>query len=458
MNLCNAVKAKANLLQLEPDYVCNSIWAVEMVARPVAPKCKFPGIMLAFFRISKERVLPKNIVILCDGTSNEISENRTNVLRLYGALEKSSNQVVFYDPGVGTFGAENAWSYYYRKAIEIWGLATGWGLDANVKEAYKFLTEHYDDGKRPDGTDEGPDQIYIFGFSRGAYTARVLAGFIHAVGLIDTVNLNLLDYAYRAYKGVSDIKGDQQADGSKDPKTNPFAEVRLFERILRPKRPAIRCLGLFDTVGSVIEMGRFGPRLRSHAFTRKNASVECVCHAVGIDERRTMFQPQLWPVGAEYWGGPFPTKKSKAQVVKEVWFSGVHGDVGGGYPEKNSQLAKIPLAWMIEETKKCGLKYTTRTINEIVLGKNKKKDYVAPDPLAPRNASMSFGWSMLEFIPRRLSKGYSTDRLKVFGFYIPFFEPRKIEKDAEIHPSVLMRRGTSSDYEQPNIPKSAHEI
>lgn len=113
--------------------------------------------------------MPKNIVILCDGTSNEISQNRTNVLRLFGALERSPEQVVFYDPGVGTFGAENAWSYYYRKAIEIWGLATGWGLDQNVKEAYKFLIEYYDDGKRPNGKNEDPDQIFIFGFSRGAY-------------------------------------------------------------------------------------------------------------------------------------------------------------------------------------------------------------------------------------------------------------------------------------------------
>ena len=112
--------------------------------------------------------------------------------------------------------------------------------------------------------------------------------------------------------------------------------------MLRPRRPAIRCLGVFDTVGSVIEWGRIGPRLRTRAFTRKNVSILLVRHAVGIDERRTMFQPQLWPDGEEYWGGPFRPRTVKEQDVTEVWFSGVHGDVGGGYPEKDSQLAKFP--------------------------------------------------------------------------------------------------------------------
>ena len=90
--------------------------------------------------------MPKNIVILFDGTSNEISKNRTNVLRLYGTLKKTKDQIVYYDPGVGTFGAENTMSYYYRRAAEIWGLATGWGLDQNVKEAYEFLVHNYNDG------------------------------------------------------------------------------------------------------------------------------------------------------------------------------------------------------------------------------------------------------------------------------------------------------------------------
>lgn len=118
--------------------------------------------------------MPKNIVILLDGTSNEIEEDRTNILRLYGVLEKSSDQLVYYDPGVGTFGSEGAWSRLWRKASEIWGLATGWGLDDNVKEAYKFIVENYQNGKNVEGSER--DALYIFGFSRGRILPACLPG------------------------------------------------------------------------------------------------------------------------------------------------------------------------------------------------------------------------------------------------------------------------------------------
>lgn len=388
--------------------------------------------------------MPKNIVILCDGTSNEIASNRSNILRLFGTLEKSERQIVFYDPGVGTFGAENAWSRLYRKAIEIWGLVTGWGVDQNVKEAYRFIIDNYT-GR----TDDDPerDRIYIFGFSRGAYTARVLAGFIHAVGLIDRTNLNLLDYAYRAYKRVSDRTSEPGNAGSE-----AFAEVRLYERMLRPDRPPIRCLGLFDTVASVIEWGRFGPRLRSHAFTRANTSVEAVRHAVAIDERRTMFQPQLWPSGGEYRDNPFNRDAAKAQDSVELWFTGVHGDVGGGYPEAASALAKIPLDWMIAETRDMGLHYIPRTVNELVLGQNTAKHYVPPDPFAERNESMNRVWAMLEFLPRRSRKGETGGRRSLMGFYVPFFERRQIPPGAAVHRSVIERAARQGGRLPENVP------
>lgn len=402
--------------------------------------------------------MPKNIVILCDGTSNEVSEDRTNILRLYGTLKKDKSQIVFYDPGVGTFGAANAASYYYRRGLEIWGLATGWGLDQNVKEAYKFLVQNYDDGKRENGADEKPDDIYMFGFSRGAYTARVLAGFIHAVGLIEPINMNLLDYVYQAFK---DIGQDDDNRDNFDPKTekhNPFAEIRLFERMLRPKRPTIKLLGLFDTVGSVIESGRRGPRLRSHAFTKNNRSVEYIRHAIAIDEKRTMFQPQLWPTGNEFWPKYFQRSSAKKQNVKEVWFSGVHADIGGGYPEVKSGLAKIPLEWMIKETKTLSLRYKTQTINEIVLGKNTKKPYLPPNPMAKTNKSMTFGWAILEWLPRKVPIYSETKRWIFWGWYIPFFEQRNIPANALIHSSVFERRGTVDDIEQPNIPKEFSKV
>lgn len=383
--------------------------------------------------------MPKNIVILCDGTSNEISKDRTNILRLFGCLKKSDSQVVLYDPGVGTFGAENSASYYYRRCVEVWGLATGWGLDANVKEAYRFLVRHYN---HRSGEEGGSDRIFLFGFSRGAYTARVLAGFIHTVGLLHPDNMNLLDYAYRAYKNIGD-KDSSEAD-------DVFAEVRLFERILRPTRPVIRFLGLFDTVGSVIESGRWGPRLRSHAFTSTNPSVAAVCHAVALDERRTMFQPQLWPLGNTHRPERFNPESDLPQKAKEMWFVGSHGDIGGGYPEEKSAIAKIPLAWMIEEAEAVGLEIKTRTVNRIVLGKSDDK-YVAPDPTAPVNNSMTSIWPVLEFLPRVKRRHIPTRRQQVAGLYIPRFEERFVPDGAMLHPSVVTHNDGPNAVRRSNL-------
>ncbi|MBL0925388.1 MAG: DUF2235 domain-containing protein [Sphingomonadaceae bacterium] len=382
--------------------------------------------------------MPKNIVMLLDGTSNEVECDRTNILRLYGVLAKGENQLVYYDPGVGTFGADGAWSRFWRKTHEVWGLMTGWGLDQNVKEAYRFLVQNYDNGKRKGGKQSERDRIFIFGFSRGAYSARVLAGFIHAVGLIEPRNLNLLDYAYRAYKAIGE-----------DEKQEAFAEVRLYERILNPDRPPIRMLGLFDTVGSVIESGRNGFRLKSHAFTDRNCSVQSVSHAVAIDERRTMFQPQLWPSDQEYWGNPFNNAAAQPQDAKEVWFAGGHGDVGGGYPEAESELCKLPLLWMIERAKLCGLNFRQQSINSIVMGSNKKAKYVAPNALGAPHNTMTSGWSVLEFVPRRKPNG--SQRPSLLGISLPLFERRHILPGATIHSSVIARQKQLGDWAS-NIP------
>lgn len=353
--------------------------------------------------------MARNIVILLDGTSNGIKANRTNVLRLYGTLAKDAGQIVYYDPGVGTFGGDFAWSRLYRKSLEVWGLATGWGLDQNVLEAYRFLVETC--GR--DGVWTGPDAdaIHIFGFSRGAYSARVLAGFINAFGLIEPRNLNLLTYAYRAYKAIGAGAAERGSDDA------AFDEMRLYGRVLNPAHPPIRLLGLFDTVASVIERTRNGIGLRSHAFAAHNPSVAAVRHAVAIDERRTMFQPMLWPAGQVYLGGPESTGKSDPQDWNEVWFSGVHGDIGGGYDEGESQLAKITLKWMIDETRALGLRYIEESVDLLVLGKGGKK-YVAPDPHGVMHVSMTPGWRALEFLPRRHPE--RSRRPSIAGWTIPF--------------------------------------
>jgi len=395
--------------------------------------------------------MSKNIVILFDGTSNDISADRTNILRLFGTLRRSEEQIVYYDPGIGTFGAANAWSKFYRKSFEVWGLITGWGLDQNVKEAYRFLVENYDCGPAgANGRHPDRDRIYIFGFSRGAYTARVLAGFIHAFGLTSRYHLNLVDYAYRTYKGIPEQEqsGENAAEGGDA--ASAFQSMRLYERMLRNDRPPIKLLGLFDTVASVIEPGKWHPQFKTHPFTRRNPSVEWVRHAVAINERRTMFQPELWTPGQDFWGGPFKPKAVTPQNFKEVWFAGVHGDVGGGYPEEASGQVKIPLDWMIRETQPTGLVYATRTINNIVRGKNANR-YVPLDPLATLHDSMTWGWKTLEFLPRRVPENSWRRRGNRTGIYLPLEDRRLIPDGAALHQSVKTRMD-GSGYTPPNLP------
>ncbi|MEM6381300.1 MAG: DUF2235 domain-containing protein [Pseudomonadota bacterium] len=401
----------------------------------------------------------KNIVILCDGTSNEIEHDRTNILRLYGCLVKSkpAEQIVFYDPGVGTFGAEESAFGFWRKATEIWGLATGWGLDRNVKEAYEFLVHHYDhDAVDAEGNSE-PDRIYVLGFSRGAYASRVLAGFIHAFGLIQPTQLNLLDYAYRAYKGIGEKAGNAANPNTAD----AFARIRLYERTLRPTRPVVHFLGLFDTVASIIEAGQVGLRQGKYAFSHTNRSVAHVRHAVALDERRTAFQPMLWPTGQKHRPDYWHKTSEVEQVAKELWFRGVHGDIGGGYPEGLSALAKIPLAWMINEATDCGLKFTTNTVNSIVLGKERRgsaKSYTKPNPCAEMQNSMTWGWKVLEFIPRRKGDQVRTKKGTLAGFFVPNGERRIVPDDAEIHPSVYACEDIDIAKAHPNLPPEKAKI
>lgn len=365
----------------------------------------------------KGHEMPKTIILLLDGTSNTISSQRTNILRLYGCLRKSDEQVVYYDPGVGTLGDPGKWSRRAQQVSEVWGMATGMGIDNNVKEAYRFLVDTYDRGKV---TDTERDRICIFGFSRGAYTARMLAGLIHAIGLLDRRNLNLLDHAWRAYKRIGEAEGDHD-----------FAEVRLYERTLSPVRPSIHLLGLFDTVASVIEPGHsVWPQLRHHAFTSRNPSVAHIRHAVALDDRRRLFQPVLWPDGSPYQRQRFKPDSAVPQDVREIWFTGTHSDVGGGWREQVSGLAKIPLLWMIEETKDLGINYITQTVNRIVRGAQDGHLYIAPDACAQVNESMSRGWKLLEFLP------FPTDNE---GFKVTKGRLRRVADNARIHASVIAR-------------------
>ena len=307
----------------------------------------------------------RNIIICCDGTGNEISENISNVLKLYRCLRKTEKtqprQLVFYDPGVGTLARPDPWHKLKQDFNAILGLATGYGLDDNLLAAYGFLVHNYQAG----------DQIYLFGFSRGAYTVRVLAGLIHKVGLITPEQVNLAGSGLIAYKQFSSdeapklrakIKSAIDVAAAEDAAPqSAFDNAAQFARITSARWPTIRFVGVWDTVASVIvpRADRFyWPSLEELAFTLVNPSVQTFRQAISMDERRCMFRLKKWDDPQTYKHNRFNDAHAEPQDILQVWFAGVHADIGGGYPEKESGLSKYPLLWMIDEATKCGLRST----------------------------------------------------------------------------------------------------
>ncbi len=305
----------------------------------------------------------KNIVICLDGTGNQFKEENSNVVKLFRVLERNpESQVAYYDPGVGTL-ADPAYVTPIAKRINKWlGLGFGRGLTRNLEQAYAYLMEQYEEG----------DRVFIFGFSRGAYTARALAGFIHACGLMEKGCQNLIPYAMKLYK-------TRKVD---------FKTMQKFKSTYG-RSCNIHFMGLWDSVSTFgwIYDPVFLP------YTTNNKGVLAVRHALSIDERRSLFQPLHW--GTEY---------LEQQDVKEVWFAGVHSDVGGGYPESESGLAKTALKWMLDEasTDTFGLKINAKAYKRYVLGGDKDKKYIGPDATAPAHKSLTPLWKLVQHLPHTL--------------------------------------------------------
>ncbi|MBX9651821.1 MAG: DUF2235 domain-containing protein [Xanthobacteraceae bacterium] len=404
----------------------------------------------------------KNIIILCDGTGNEISENISNVLKFYRCLRKTDKteprQMVFYDPGVGTLALPNPWHKFKQDFSAILGLATGYGLDDKVLQSYLFLVHHYEPG----------DRIYLFGFSRGAYTVRVLAGLIHKVGLISPEQANLAGSGLTAYKQFSsdgqhglgfELKAVTDAGDSEGPlATSKDDQAAQFARITSTRWPLIRFVGVWDTVASVIVPRPdrlYWPSFEELAYTLQNPSVEVFRQAISIDERRAMFRLKKWDQPQTFKLNRFNDAHARPQDIKQVWFAGVHSDVGGGYPEKESGLSKYPLLWMIEQAIEAGLKVNTGNVNQLAWGVQRKGSpfsYVAPNPEGQVHQSLHGAWWLLEFFPKNAKYKEWPERRTYFGRYIPDAEPRPIPEGALIHESVTKRMDAIKDYRPVNLP------
>lgn len=270
----------------------------------------------------------KRIVFCADGTWDGKSNN-TNVFKLFNALQVSADQLPFYDSGVGADG---------NPVEKLLGGAFGTGLFQKVKDGYTKIAHAYEAG----------DQVYIFGFSRGAYTARSIAGMVANCGL-PTKNFDdaLVNTAFQAYRnkpqraqllsGLSAQYGMANAD--------------------------IVMVGVWDTVGSLGIPAIFGGvdvALYGFLDTGLHPSIKNAYHAIAIDERRREFPPTLWT------SAPAP-----GQTIEQVWFCGVHSDVGGGYAagdeDDNTALSDITLAWMISKAQAAGLTFAPAALAQYPL-------------------------------------------------------------------------------------------
>lgn len=408
----------------------------------------------------------RNIVVLCDGTGNQIGRNISNVLKLYRCLIKDGEQVAFYDPGVGTLGQRNPWRRLLDAASRVFGLMTGAGLDDNVLDAYRFIADNWREG----------DRLYLLGFSRGAYTARVVAAMIHVVGLLRPEQLNIAGYALTAYKrtrveedidaamarAIAEAIRSEGIDTDLVPDVPATPEMesvgRYFGRIAGARRVPVHFMGLWDTVSSVMvpRENFFIPRLEILAHTRNNPSVANFRQAASIDEKRRMFRLDAWLEGQDFDPDALDGELAPRQDRKEVWFAGYHSDVGGGHAETESAIAKFPLGWMIGEAAARGVRFEPDEVMHLVGGAPMSgrpvNPYVAPDPNGPIHNSMNFAWSILEWIPKRLRWRQWPKRRGFLGHYLPRSEPRPIPDGALIHRSAIQRREGSLGYDPVNWP------
>lgn len=293
--------------------------------------------------------MPKRIVICSDGTWNQPNqEYPTNVGKLARAVadvdSSSTKQVVFYDPGVSSEGG-----FLSR----LRGGATGKGLEKNIRDAYGFLVENYEPG----------DEVFFFGFSRGAYTVRSTVGMIRNVGLLKRANIGKLSEAFALYR-------------RRHKDSHPDAPASEKFRADHSQEVKVKVVGVWDTVGALgvpfhILRSFTARRYRFHDV-RLGEIVVNAYQGLAIDERRVPFKPSLWKAISK-----------PGQTVEQVWFVGVHTDVGGGNP--NDGLVDVAFAWLTGKARASGL----------ALKQGFLDTRIDPYALGPRHHSMSWWYRLL---------------------------------------------------------------
>jgi uncharacterized protein (DUF2235 family) len=340
--------------------------------------------------------MPKRLVVCCDGTWNTPDQSApTNVTKLALAVSAHDaagvEQRMFYHRGVGTTRGER-----------LRGGAFGLGLSRDVRDTYRFLVANFQPG----------DEIFFFGFSRGAFTARSTAGFVRNSGILRPEHADRVDEAYALYRSRT---------------VHPRGiEAQLFRRSYSTET-RIRFIGVWDTVGALgvplsgLRFINFLNRGLQFHDTDLSTTVDAAYQALAIDEKRQPFRPAVWNVQ------PSSTK----QEVEQVWFAGVHCDVGGGYQEHG--LADIPLLWMIDKATKHGL-----AVDD---------DVLMAGPFAGQQGVSSSGPT-----PNPLGEQHES-RSRFYRLLSPYIRPigREVTTREWASSSAVQRHEENSDYTPPNL-------
>ncbi|WP_319468058.1 DUF2235 domain-containing protein [uncultured Pseudodesulfovibrio sp.] len=311
----------------------------------------------------------KRIVVCCDGTWNSPDETSqgvpcpTNVVRMAEAVKSSDKggveQKLFYDPGIGSSGG------WLQRCFEG---ATGTGMSKNILDAYRYLIHNYTPG----------DELYFFGFSRGAFTARSLAGLIRNSGLLRPDAVDNIDKAYKLYR--SRRKGAHP----KEKEATLFRKTYAVEDIT-----PIKFIGVWDTVGALgnpVWLSSPLSMLNSFHDVSLSSTIENAYQAMAVDEKRKNFKECLWVQ---------PQPAPKKQTLEQVWFAGVHSDIGGGYPDVG--LSDIALKWMVDKAKSCGLEFSPF------------RPGPKPDYKAPCHESWKGLYKIIPVFHRKVMKGINTN-------------------------------------------------
>jgi hypothetical protein len=307
--------------------------------------------------------MAKNIVLCADGTGNKGGYTPdSNVYKMYHAVDihdADNPQVIFYDNGVGT--AQN-------KFLRALGGAVGFGFGTNVRDLYQYLARKYEPGDRLSGGTTAPDKVYLFGFSRGAATIRAFSGFIHTCGLVDgrglsndalTERVDIEFEKYKQWRRNPELAQPCKKEAGRSHGVIDIQFLGVWDTVSAlgfPERTDITSLGMWALNWLFVWLDRLTDQIPALAHRFYNYeltdNVRYAYQALALDDARTAFWPWVWDEHGR-----------DENTVEQVWFTGMHSNVGGGY--NRSGLAKVTLEWMMARASRHGLMLREDVMNEV---------------------------------------------------------------------------------------------